>query len=388
MLSAGALALLTVLSAGAAAPSPPTPGLPSLPDVVPACPGPAPEGHARCHALIRTSGRPGPSGTAAPTNGYGPSDLQSAYGLASSSGSGGTGKTVAIVDAYHNPTAASDLAAYRAQFGIPPVNSFSQVDQNGGSNYPAVNTGWSSEIALDIEMVSAICPNCNILLVEATSNSYSNLGAAVSYAGSQADVVAISNSYGGGESIFETSFEAPYNQTGKAVTVSSGDGGYGVEFPAASQYVTAVGGTSLSRASNTRGWSETVWSGAGSGCSRYIPKPPWQHDAGCNNRTVADVAAVSDPNTGVAVLDTTGSGGWTVFGGTSVASPIIASVCALASDPASLNNAYPYSHTGSLYDVTSGNNGGCRRNVQYLCTGVQGYDGPTGNGTPNGTGGF
>jgi subtilase family serine protease len=120
-----------------------------------------------------------------------------------------------------------------------------------------------------------------------------------------------------------------------------------------------------------------------------IPKPSWQSDRGCNNRAVADVAAVADPYTGVAVLDTTGSGGWTIFGGTSVGAPIIASVYALAGNSASLTyGSYSYAHTSSLFDVTSGSNGGCRRNAAYLCTGVSGYDGPTGNGTPNGIGAF
>ncbi|MCA1644179.1 MAG: peptidase S8, partial [Chloroflexi bacterium] len=153
--------------------------------------------------------------------------------------------------------------------------------------------------------------------------------------------------------------------------------------------------TSLTRASNTRGWSETVWSGAGSGCSAYIPKPIWQLDTGCGRRTVADVAAVADPGTGVAVYDSTannGQSGWLVFGGTSVGSPIIASVYALAGNTAAINDgSYSYSHTRSLFDVTSGSNGSCvrgRRGSAYLCTGSAGYDGPTGNGTPNATGGF
>jgi subtilase family serine protease len=175
-----------------------------------------------------------------------------------------------------------------------------------------------------------------------------------------------------------------------AITASSGDGGYGVEFPAAAQTVTAVGGSSLTRASNARGWSETAWSGAGSGCSRYVPKPSWQHDAGGSRRTVADVSAVADPNTGVAVYDSTpyqGASGWMVFGGTSVSSPIIASVYALAGNAGSLSNgSFPYSHTSSLFDVTSGSNGSC--SPSYLCTATAGYDGPTGLGTPNGTGAF
>jgi len=156
----------------------------------------------------------------------------------------------------------------------------------------------------------------------------------------------------------------------------------------ASQYVTAVGGTTLAHASNTRGWNETVWSGAGSGCSTYDPKPSWQTDtASCSTRTVADVAAVADPNTVVAVYDSYSSSGWLVFGGTSVASPVIGSVYALAGNAKTVAyGSFPYSNPGSLFDVTSGSNGAC--NGSYLCTGATSYDGPTGLGTPNGTTAF
>ena len=171
---------------------------------------------------------------------------------------------------------------------------------------PSPNIGWGQEIALDLDMASAICPACDILLVEANSNSFANLGAAVNMAAGQ-NVGAISNSYGAKEFLGETTFRSYYNHPGIAITVSSGDNGYGVEFPAASRRVTAVGGTSLTRSSTTRGWSESVWSGAGSGCSAYIAKPAWQTDTGCANRTVADVSAVANPNTGVAVYDSYGS---------------------------------------------------------------------------------
>ncbi len=216
-----------------------------------------------------------------------------------------------------------------------------------------------------------------------------NLGTAVNTA-ARLGAKAISNSYGAAEFSSETSYETYYNHPGIAVTVSSGDAGYGVEFPAASQYVTAVGGTSLSPASNTRGWSESTWSGAGSGCSAYVTKPGWQTDAGCSRRTVADVSAVADPNTGVAVYDSysyQGYSGWLIFGGTSVAAPIAASVYALAGNTATLTyGSYPYSHSSSLFDITSGSNGSC--GGSYLCTAGPSYDGPTGLGTPNGSGGF
>jgi hypothetical protein len=181
-----------------------------------------------------------------------------------------------------------------------------------------------------------------------------------------------------------------FNHIGVPITFSSGDGGYGVEYPAASQYVTAVGGTTLNLNSNNSYKSESVWSGAGSGCSAYEPKPSWQKDSGCIRRTVADVAADADPNTGAAVYDTVrdqGRSGWFQVGGTSLASPLAAAVYALAGNASSTSDgSYPYAHTSALHDVTSGSNGSC--GGSYLCTGVVGYDGPTGNGTPNGTAAF
>jgi subtilase family serine protease len=340
-------------------------------------------GFARCHAIRVDVGPGGGS-----PSGYNPADLQSAYKLPSATA--GSGQTVAIVDAYDDPKAESDLGVYRAQFGLPACTTangcFRKVDQNGGTTYPRGNRSWAQEISLDLDMVSAICPNCHILLVEATSNSFSNLATAVDEAATL-KATEISNSYGGSEYSSEVGDQSHYNHPGIAITVSSGDSGYGVQFPAASQYVTAVGGTTLNKANNSRGWSETVWSGAGSGCSAYISKPSWQTDTGCSRRTVADVAADADPNTGVSVYDSYHEPGWLVFGGTSVASPIIASVYALAGNAGGLTyGSYSYSHPRSLFDVTSGSNGSC--GGSYLCTGVDGYDGPTGNGTPDSTGGF
>jgi len=328
---------------------------------------------------------------AATPSGYGPADLQSAYKLPSATA--GSGQTVAIVDAYDDPTAEADLGVYRAQFGLPACTTangcFKKVNQIGGTKYPRTNAGWATEISLDLDMVSAICPNCHIVLVEASSASFSNLGKAVNEAATLG-VNAISNSYGGSD-ISDAS--APYyNHPGIAVTASSGDSGFGVQFPASSHYVTAVGGTHLTRASNSRGWTETVWSGAGSRCSTKNSALTGQasFSTGCALRAVADVSAVADPNTGVAVYDSTayqGLSGWLVFGGTSVSSPIIASVFALAGNSGGDNN-YPYNHysTSNFNDVTSGSNGSC--SPSQLCTARVGWDGPTGLGTPNGVGGF
>jgi subtilase family serine protease len=349
--------------------------------------GPEVTGFARCFALVEVNAK-GTAAAAATPTGLNPVDLRSAYALTTST-TAGTGKTIAIVDAFDDPNAAANLSVYRAQFGIPACTTtsgcFRKVDQNGGTTYPGGNVGWGQEISLDLDMASAICPNCKILLVEARTSSIANLGTAVNTA-ARLGATVISNSYGGGEFSAETSYEtAYYHHPGIAVVASSGDSGFGVQFPAASRYVTAVGGTTLNRATNARGWSETAWSGAGSGCSAFEPKPTWQHDVGCARRSVADVSADADPRTGVSVYDTYGSGGWLKFGGTSVAAPIIGGVYALNGAPATFGSN-PYAHPTALFDVIGGSNGSC--GGSYLCTAVAGYDGPTGLGTPRGAGAF
>ncbi|WP_280702750.1 S53 family peptidase [Kitasatospora sp. GP82] len=349
----------------------------------------------RCHALVRTDISPLASAPNIVPPGYGPSDLRSAYSLPAT---GGAGATVAVVDAYDDPNAEADLAVYRAQYGLAPCTTangcFSKINENGSTSpLPAPNAAWAGETSLDLDTVSAVCPSCKILLVEANSSSLSDLGTAVNTA-VRLGAKYVSNSYGGSESSYDPTFDSQYfNHPGVAITVSAGDAGYGVEYPAASRYVTAVGGTSLIRSATTRGWSETVWGtplggvGTGSGCSAYDAKPSWQSDSGCPRRTVADVSAVADPATGVAVYDTYSAPGWQVYGGTSVSAPLIAGVYALAGTPTASTypSAYPYTHLSSLYDVTSGANGSCGT---YLCTARAGYDGPTGLGTPHGTAAF
>jgi subtilase family serine protease len=349
-------------------------------------------GRASCDALVRsdiaTSAKP-PQAAATTPSGLSPANLQSAYKLPSSTA--GSGQTVAIVDAFDDPTAEADLGVYRSQFGLGPCTTangcFKKVDQNGGTSYPRKDGGWAQEISLDLDMVSAVCPNCKIVLVEATTNSFANLGTAENTAASLANV--ISNSYGGSDAS-DATYGHYFNHPGKAITVSSGDAGFGVEYPASSHYVTAVGGTSLRAASNTRGWTETAWSGAGSGCSQFNTALSGQVGlTGCSMRAVADVSAVADPATGVSVYDSTafqGLSGWLVFGGTSVAAPVIAGVYGLAGNAASIDNNFPYAHAGSLFDVTSGSNGNC--SPAQWCTAGPGWDGPTGLGTPNGTGAF
>ncbi|MEU1405358.1 S53 family peptidase [Streptomyces sp. NPDC005728] len=384
-----------------------------------ACDATPKKGYASCHALRVTSGTTAfqeeqaakkglaprtisPKASSASPTGYGPSDLRSAYGLASAASSNGSGETIAIVDAYDDPNAEADLATYRSHYGLSDCTTdngcFKKVSQTGSTtSLPTADSGWAGEISLDLDMASAVCPNCNILLVEAKSSSMANLGTAVNEA-VKLGAKFVSNSYGGSESSSDTSYDSSYfNHPGVAITVSAGDEAYGAEYPAGSKYVTAVGGTALKTSSNSRGWTESVWKtssteGTGSGCSAYDAKPSWQTDTGCTKRMIADVSAVADPATGVSVYDTYGSDGtgWNTYGGTSASAPIIAGVYALAGTPGSSDHpaSYPYAAAGTsaLNDVTSGNNGTCA--TSYFCTAKSGYDGPTGWGTPEGTDAF
>ncbi|MFJ2832985.1 peptidase S8 [Streptomyces sp. NPDC087263] len=352
-------------------------------------------------AQARTDAVTPDAADASTPSGYGPGDLQSAYGLTSAAASNGSGETIAIVDAYNDPNAEADLAKYRTYYGLSACTTangcFKKVSQTGSTtSLPTSDAGWSEEISLDLDMASAVCPNCSILLVEATSASMANLGKSVNEAVTLGAKY-VSNSYGGSESSSDSTYDTSYfKHTGVAITVSAGDSGYGAEYPAASQYVTAVGGTALSASSTSRGWSESVWEtssteGTGSGCSAYDAKPTWQTDTGCTKRAIADVSAVADPATGVSVYDSYGiTAGYYTFGGTSASAPIIAGVYALAGTPStgSYPAKFPYTAAGTsaLNDVTSGTNGSC--GSSYLCTATSGYDGPTGYGTPEGVAAF
>jgi subtilase family serine protease len=352
-------------------------------------------GKTLCHAHIVTDSRGAPliqnAGSGTP-RGYGPADLRSAYNV---TGTGSQGMVIAIVDAYGYSGAEADLAVYRAQYGLPACTTangcFAKYNQRGvKGSYPTDDAGWSDETALDLDMASAMCPNCRIVLVEADTASLPDLAASVNRAVALGAHV-VSNSYGGGE-IGTPPFEAAYNHPGVAITASAGDSGYGPQFPASSPHVTAVGGTSLVRSATARGWSETVWGypngqGSGSGCSGVYLKPTWQTDPLCRRRMIADVSAVADPQTGVAVYGPAGNGkaAWLVFGGTSVSAPLVAGIYAVNGGAANYG-ADPYNHVGALNDVTSGSNGNC--GGTYFCTAGPGYDGPTGLGTPNGTTAF
>jgi len=335
-----------------------------------------------------------------PSSAYGPAQFLTAYALSGAAASGNP--IIAVVDAYDDPNIASDLSAYSTAYAIPQLPAcagaiassatacFQKVNQSGSTtSHPSSNTGWGLEISLDVEVAHAVCQNCSILLVEANSNGYSDLMAAEDRAFGLG-AAAVSNSWGSGEFTGESSYDSHFNHPGVAVTASAGDGGYGVEYPAASPYVTAVGGTSLFLNADNSYNNEIAWSGTGSGCSAYESKPGWQSDAGCARRTVADVSADADPNTGAAVYDTLGYGGtkgWFQVGGTSLAAPLIAAVYAQASVTANTQeNALPYADAADLHDVAGGSNGSC--GGSYLCTALAGFDGPTGLGTPLGLGAF
>jgi hypothetical protein len=363
-----------------------------------ACPPPKP-GYAACDlvvtppaARLKSLGSAVLPAVGAGGSGLAPADLQSAYQLPSATA--GSGQTVALIDAFGDPTAESDLATYRSQYGLGPCSEangcFRKVNQTGGnSEYPPENTGWALEQSLDVDMVSAVCPNCHILLVEATSSTVGDLAEAENEA-VKLGATEISNSWSTGENEEETDLDADFDHPGIPITASSGDSGYDNQeenenspsYPASSPYVISVGGTVLTPASNAREWSESVWPYSGSGCSLYEPKPAFQSDSGCSHRTTNDVAAAAE---GLSVYDSAYiyAPGWLTVGGTSASSPIIAAVEALSeSSERSLGPAAFYQSPGSLFNITTGSNGDCV--PFYLCTGGGGYNGPTGNGTPDG----
>ncbi|HEX6451164.1 MAG TPA: ricin-type beta-trefoil lectin domain protein [Trebonia sp.] len=374
------------------------------------------------HGNRAASGTQGARAAAAPASGaYGATDLQSAYNLTSASASDGTGTTVAIVDAYGDPNLAGDVATYRAQYGLPACDTSTGdgcvtiVNQNGGTTPPASDPtggGWAAEQAADAEMVSAICPGCKIVMVEANTPNTGDLGTADNTAAGLAKFV--SNSWGGFDYPTDSYQDALYfNHPGVALDFASGDAGYGTGYPASSQLVTSVGGTYLTAdSSTTRGWTESVWhnapaslpqpNGTASGCSAGNGKPSWQTDPGCANRTDNDVSAVASGPEGVSVYSSFNScagastGSWCEGYGTSLSAPIITAVYALAGTPTpgTYPSSYLYEsgHAAGLNPVTTGSNGTCEANRLYLCDASHslsdGYNGPAGWGTPNGVAAF
>ncbi len=373
LLVAGSVVLLAACGAGVPSTSIPEPQTSS--SAMRACP--ESPGHAQCEVLIIKMG------VAPSVAGWGPSDLQAAYNLPSASR--GKGQIVAVVDAYDNPNVASDLAEYRSYFGLPPAN-FTKYNQEGQQgHYPKGNIGWGGEIDLDVQMVSASCPNCTIYLVEAKTNSNRELGTAEKEAVKLGAHI-ISNSWGGGVDS-ESDFDSP-----EVVYLAAAlDNRYGSVMPAAFNNVVSVGGTALAKKGSK--YKEVVWPMTGGGCANGVTKPSWQHDPGCTFRTQNDVAAVAWD---VAEYDSYGYGGWIMVGGTSVATPLIAGIYGLAGNASAQHAGKKFwtlttqQRKKYLHVIDEGSDGSC--GGSYLCTAGTGqygtYSGPTGWGTPNGIGAF
>ena len=391
------------VSTGSPAPSSQAPGVRF------ACSHPAPAHRRTCDAIVRIdSGGAAASGYHGEVLGqafgrtagsacnrtapYCASDLQAAYGLSAAAKQGGRGVTVASIASYAYPGAASDLAVYRKSMGLPACVQSSGclriVNESGRSAPlpPQNRTGvhWPLEAALDLDMVSAICPNCKLLLVLAKSDADADLAAAVTTAASSAAV--IDAGYSGAE---DRASLSAYDHSGRVIAAPAGDEGYGPRQPCSFAGVVCVGGTTLTPpGQNGRSWTERAWQSGGSGCSTYVSKPQWQHLKECTMRSEADVAAVADPQSGVAVYDA-GDGGWLQAGGTSTASAIVAAAFAVGPGLARANApAWIWRHGGgaAYRDVTTGSNGNC--SVAYFCQAKEGYDGPTGWGTPARVSGF
>lgn len=372
------------------------------------CGEPINDGRASCAAEIVTDSQGNPLSTIATPNGLSPEQLHKAYGLPCTPG-GPIGwqcdtpstfgpRIVAVVVAYHSPTLESDLAVYSSQFGLPPCTKangcLTVVNQEGNTSpLPAGVVGeWAGEEALDVQTLHAICQTCKILVVETNTNYMYDLSLGVRRAGLMG-ATAINNSYAASERYGANllQFEPYYSLPGIFVVAASGDWGYGAWYPASSNNVIGVTGTSLFlRNDNTYG-SEVAWNLTGSGCSDLFDAFPFQTSLpnwqamGCGaKRGIADVSAVGDPRTGIAIYNTTashGRTGWYIAGGTSLSSPIIAA--ALAMQEASNNGtgaSYIYENPTKFRDVTQGGNGGCSN---ASCKAGVGYDGPTGIGSPN-----
>jgi subtilase family serine protease len=392
------------------------------------CSTPGTAEHMQCFALVRIDLMPALLQSAQVRNesescpfkhGYCPDDLQAAYELPSLKA--GSGRTVAIVDAYGYHHAASDLAVYRKTMGLKACDTTTKclriLNQEGHTSplppEPPASDDWRGEESLDLDMVSAICPNCKIILIQSNNNDTSNLYAGVKTAGSLG-VKYVSVSWGGKP---EGSDNSIFHQAGVVITAAAGDNGGGGTYggpiqPCTYTYVVCVGGTRLARAGGKRGWSETVWNdftydacggpcgATGSACSTKISKPSWQTDSGCKMRSAADTSASASLRQPVIVYNSeigcSPPECYWYFGGTSESTPIIAAVYALAGNAGTQNGAsYLWkNHKGHVYDVTSGNNidpslgVSCASSVSYICTARVGFDGPTGWGTPEGVGAY
>ncbi len=345
----------------------------------PVCPGPAAAGDSRCYSWVT------PFATSSPT-GLSPVTIETVYSF-SQSLTVGNGQTIAIVDAYDDPTAENDLGVFSAQFKLPTCTTangcFKKVNQTGGTSYPKANSGWALEISLDVQWAHAIAPGAKILLVEASSSSFTNLLAAEDYAASNAAYV--SNSWGASEFSGETSYDSHFSKTGVSFFVAAGDKGLPAQYPSASPNVISVGGTTLTFDSSGNLASETGWSSGGGGCSVYETANTAQSgfsgytQVSCaGKRATPDVALDADPNSGVSVYDTTkyyGQSGWFQVGGTSASSPMWA---ARSADAGQLvNAAYVYGSNITFRDITSGNNGAPCLVGSDMCSGRGSWTGAT-----------
>lgn len=386
--------LLFLQFVGLAAPTPPAPPSGHFNRTPAVCTAET-AGDAVCHAKIyaQSNGKvvPAAAPKALPA-GFSPAQLRSAYGAPANS----TGH-IAIVTAYDHPFIKSDLDTYSKTYGLPVMPNcsrtvttgcFEKLNQTGGTAVPLANRAWAFETALDVQAAHAVCPGCRITLVEAKSAAISNLVVAVDTA-ARSGAKVVSMSWGANEFSQQSTLASHFNVPGVIFAAASGDAGFGTSWPAASRNVLSIGGTTLKLTSSGARSSETVWDGTGSGCSLYEAKPAWQTSPACTTRILNDVSAVADPATGMAVYTSYSNvgRGWFVVGGTSLATPVIASMVAAAgggTQSAVTSKLYSPSSAASLYDVTSGSNGAC--SPQLLCTGVTGYDGPTGVGAPIGLG--
>ncbi|MFJ7214819.1 S8 family serine peptidase [Amycolatopsis sp. NPDC098790] len=321
--------------------------------------------------------------------GWGADDLASAYALPTAPG---PDTVVGISIAYDAPNLEADLAAYRAQYGLPPCTTangcFRKVNQQGAAvPLPEADFGWAMESTLDVSMVSAACPSCRLLVVEGNTPGFADLAETEDTA-VRLGATVVSNSYGAREGGAPLAFASHYQHPGVAVVASSGDAGFtAASYPANLATTIAVGGTSLARdPSSARGWAESAWQYGGSGCSAYIAKPSWQRDTHCGKRTVADVAAAAED----IAIHYADAGGWLPANGTSASAPFVAGLIARSGHvtaPADL-----YANASRFTDVTTGHNdpagGGKKCGGDYLCVAGPGYDAPTGVGVPNGLTGF
>lgn len=393
--------------------------LASLNAVRPVCPRAKAPGEMRCFAWMRTDLRPeGAFSKGIPKGvGYSPAQIQSAYDLDVSKGGG---QTVAIVDAFGYTTAEADLAKYRKAAGLAPCSTkdgcLRIVNENGQASplppQPPLSSnkiGWTFEEALDLDAVSATCPKCKIVLLQTSTENSGTLYKAVASAGRLGANI-ITNSWGGGEAL--PAAPVPFNQPGRVIVASSGDSGGdlyygGPQMPCTYANVVCVGGTRLTHKHGK--WKQVVWNdlassacggpcgATGSGCSEIVKKPSWQNDAGCTHRSETDLAATASPLAPFAIYNslfqTLYGSSWLGFGGTSLSAPLVAGMFALAGNASSRHGAKEiWQNHAALDDVVKGNNidtpltGPCASKVTYICVAGPGYDGPTGWGTPNGTG--